>query len=657
MPLHDVFEQSYSDTPNTLRRNKYECFLVISFKPRAATLRAHQQPQQQHTVDCIMGGTRIWKDDHTRFCFGKFTSDSDDNEKWCVVRTTDEGTQESHVPNAPRGRSDEDDPAKRWLTEAKEQNNVLWGPVTLQIFRSNIKNTAKKWFESPHNAANAVNPPRDDSVPSPQPESNHDGDDAAVAQDDDEASDQGETGGVIMDVDGQGCTAKLALPYVLGSYNTSTGTPSVIKRCHIVIQSPSGMKISSQNHSFCQIRGKRVLNLRFTLSGLWLDKVQLVDVLRGFSNYGPLPDGTEHPAVTAMLIAAEREQTDSLHYDMVIPLLDYYESICAITGLMKKNALEPDTSRQPVVSHIIIQFWYIISLLTHFVSLQLLHYSQPIARSSDEGTEYPIGLIHIELTSSPQGESTAYLPRVRVHSHSPTRNHQTETVETGFSSSSGGTTRDATSAAKAGEGTHRRYSSLSSGGNVTSSSSSGGTTSAARAEEGDGRSSSSFDMQSMMKTLLRVETLETRMEAVENQVSELKLSLGEPSKWDEVKVSVKDMVSSIQVLAETWLIKNNVMLSRIDRLQESIEKMEEESTVRGELLLHVDNVQRRIDNQMKSLGERVEGDGAALLGALNEARDHYTSISTELEAQLQSYLDTAISVKLSAHGKFQYFVR
>ena len=312
-----------------------------------------------------MGGIRIWKDDHTRFCFGKFTSDSEDNEKWCVVRTTDEGTQESHVPNAPRGRTNEDDPAKRWLTEAQTENNVLWGPVTLQIFRSNIKNAAKRWFESPHNAANAVNPPRDDSVPSPQPESNHDGDDAAVAQDDDEASDQGETGGVIMDVDGQGCTAKLALPYVLGSYNTSTGTPSVIKRCHIVIQSPSGMKISSQNHSFCQIRGKRVLNLHFTLSGLWLDKVQLVDVLRGFSNYGPLPDGTEHPAVTAMLIAAEREQTDSLHYDMVIPLLDYYESICAITGLMKKNAREPDTSRQPVVSHM---SYHPSILVHHFIT-------------------------------------------------------------------------------------------------------------------------------------------------------------------------------------------------------------------------------------------------------------------------------------------------
>jgi len=93
-----------------------------------------------------MGGNRIWKDDHTKFCFGKFTSDSEDNEKWCVVRRTDEGTQESHVPNAPRGRTNEDDPAKRWLTEAQTENNVLWGPVTLQIFRSNIKNAAKRWF-------------------------------------------------------------------------------------------------------------------------------------------------------------------------------------------------------------------------------------------------------------------------------------------------------------------------------------------------------------------------------------------------------------------------------------------------------------------------------------------------------------------------------
>ena len=194
-----------------------------------------------------------------------------------------------------------------------------------------------------------------------------------------------------------------------------------------------------------------------------------------------------------------------------------------------------------------------------------------------------------------------------------------------------------------------------------SSSSSGGTTSAARAEGGDhlrSHASSPFDMQSMMRALLqtgqRVDTLETRVSDVENQVIELKLLLAEPSKWDKEKDTVKASVATFQEIAEAGLINNDDMLSRINLLQEAIKKMEEESMVRGELLLHLDDVQRCIDNQMKSLGERVEGDGA--LGKLNEARDRYTSISTELEAKLRD-LDIAISVKLSAHGKFQYFVR
>jgi hypothetical protein len=307
-----------------------------------------------------MGGRRVWTAKHTEHCFSKF-SVTEDNEKWCVVRATGDGTLECHVPNAPRGSANADDPAKQWYTEAKAENEALWGPVTLQIFRSNIKNAAQRWFDSPHNAANVVNPPRDDSVPLPQSAPNQDGDDAAVALDDDEASEQGETGGGIMAVDGQGGTVMLALPYVLGAYNTSAAfeTPSINKKCHIVIQSPSGMKISEQNHSFCQIHGKTMLSLRFTVSNLWQDPVQLVDVLRGFAHYGPLPDGTEHPAVTAMLIAAEREHTD---YEMKIPLLDDYDSICAITGLLKRDVKTPDTSRQPVVSHII------TILVQHFIT-------------------------------------------------------------------------------------------------------------------------------------------------------------------------------------------------------------------------------------------------------------------------------------------------
>lgn len=184
-----------------------------------------------------------------------------------------------------------------------------------------------------------------------------------------------------------------------------------------------------------------------------------------------------------------------------------------------------------------------------------------------------------------------------------------------------------------------------------SSSSRGGTTSAARAEGGDHLrsfsldqdSSSLFDMQSMMTALLkteqRVETLETRMGAFENQVSELKLLLGEPSKWDKVKDSVKDMVATIQDLSKTWMIKNDDMLSRINLLQKAIKKMEEESMLRGELLLHLDNVQSHIDNQMKLLGEQVEGDGAAKIGALNEARDCYLKTEdVEMEPQLVNLL-------------------
>lgn len=91
-----------------------------------------------------------------RFCFSKFTNSAEDG-KWCIVGEDSDGSPVLVVPNATRGGSDL---VKCWYEQAHNEQANLFSTISLQCFRTNVKNTASKWYEGAHNRMNSSNSPR-----------------------------------------------------------------------------------------------------------------------------------------------------------------------------------------------------------------------------------------------------------------------------------------------------------------------------------------------------------------------------------------------------------------------------------------------------------------------------------------------------------------
>ena len=103
------------------------------------------------TPDCKMGGTKKWLGPHVKFCFSKFTNSAEDG-KWCIVGEDSSCSPALVVPNATRGSSD---PVKCWYDQAHEEQAELFSTINLQCFRTNVKNTASKWYKGAHRMSTA----------------------------------------------------------------------------------------------------------------------------------------------------------------------------------------------------------------------------------------------------------------------------------------------------------------------------------------------------------------------------------------------------------------------------------------------------------------------------------------------------------------------
>lgn len=109
-----------------------------------------------------MGGKPVWKDEHTTYCFDKFTVDPPGEGQTDVWHLPRDATGTLALPKAKRGRGD--DLLKRWFEEAQADDQGLWGAMNLQCFRSNLPNKANLYLQSPHNPENAVAPARTDEA-------------------------------------------------------------------------------------------------------------------------------------------------------------------------------------------------------------------------------------------------------------------------------------------------------------------------------------------------------------------------------------------------------------------------------------------------------------------------------------------------------------
>ena len=311
-----------------------------------------------------MGGTKKWLGPHVKFCFSKFTNVPEDG-KWCIVGEDSNGSPTLVVPNATRGGSD---PVKCWYEQAREEQAELFGTINLQCFRTNVKNTASKWYEGAHNPENGSNPPRTttdqhDTRTQDQEDDQYDTDDLPAlpggtpqAADEDNVSFVRET---ILLHDGEG--NKTPFNYVQSKYTTSSmtssGTYRSMEKCHITIHAPSGWKLSDQNHaSFCTISGNgSQLVLKFKPPPAVFNKNILRDMLANFGTNKPyrnLATGTLHPAVSAIMKAADMGQANNPDVIMRIKLLAKCQSVCAIEGLFEGRGASANlvTAAAPAVS-------------------------------------------------------------------------------------------------------------------------------------------------------------------------------------------------------------------------------------------------------------------------------------------------------------------
>jgi hypothetical protein len=107
-----------------------------------------------------MGGKRIWQDQHTTYCFNKFTTATASPDKgqdgWYLPCNVN---GKLALPRAQRGNGG--NIVKLWFEKAQVDNLVLWGtPMNLQNFWTNLPHKAKLFLLSPHNQENSLPPVR-----------------------------------------------------------------------------------------------------------------------------------------------------------------------------------------------------------------------------------------------------------------------------------------------------------------------------------------------------------------------------------------------------------------------------------------------------------------------------------------------------------------
>jgi hypothetical protein len=132
--------------------------------------------------------------------------------------------------------------------------------------------------------------------------------------------------------------------YVQAKYTTSSTTSSgayrSMEKCHIPIHAPYGWKLSDQNpSSFCTISGNgSQLVLKFKPPPAVFNRNILRDMLANFGTNKPnkkMSTGTLHPAVSAIMKAADVGQANNPDVIMRIKLLTKCQSVCAIEGLFE----------------------------------------------------------------------------------------------------------------------------------------------------------------------------------------------------------------------------------------------------------------------------------------------------------------------------------
>ncbi len=206
-----------------------------------------------------------------------------------------------------------------------------------------MKNTASKWYKGAHNPANGSNPPR--TTTDQHNTTTQDQEDNALSGDVPQAADEDNVSFVCETIflcDDEG--NEMPFNYVQAKYTTSSTTSSgayrLMEKCHITIHTPSGWKLSNQiPSSFCTISGNgSQLVLKFKPPLAVSNRNILRDMLANFGTnkpYKKIATGTMHPAVLAIMKAADVGQANNPDVIMRIKLLAKCQSVCAIEGLFE----------------------------------------------------------------------------------------------------------------------------------------------------------------------------------------------------------------------------------------------------------------------------------------------------------------------------------
>lgn len=311
-----------------------------------------------------MGGKKKWLSEHVKFCFNKFTADENEEGKWCIVGTDSNGDPVLVVPNATRNSSD---PVKEWYDIARAEDVALFSTINLQCWRTNLKNAAQKWFDGAHNPANGSNPPRTtDHINATHEQEGEDGKDDKGDEDGDDVPDlpnyvakPAEDADNLYD--GQGNENEAPFNYVQAQFITSSTTSSQsgnirsTEKCHVIVHAPSGWKLSDQDRSsFCTLSANgSTLTLKFKPPRAVFDKEILREMISDFGGennkpYRNLETGTLHPAVAAIMKAADVRKSDLPRVIMKIKLPVKCRSISAIEGLYESRDATARLEKAPM---------------------------------------------------------------------------------------------------------------------------------------------------------------------------------------------------------------------------------------------------------------------------------------------------------------------
>ena len=75
-----------------------------------------------------------------------------------IIGADSNGDRALVVPNASKDSLL--DLVKLWQKEAREECDEFFGTINLQCFRTNVQNTAKKWYDGANKQVNGLNPPQ-----------------------------------------------------------------------------------------------------------------------------------------------------------------------------------------------------------------------------------------------------------------------------------------------------------------------------------------------------------------------------------------------------------------------------------------------------------------------------------------------------------------